>query len=75
MKDDGQRDVLKPALLTLLWAVSIAVFFRFWGVTARVPGLMLWTLPNAAFYAGTAVWRRRNHSKSRCRTAAQPVSE
>ncbi len=69
-----QRVVLKPALLTLLWAVSIAVFFRFWGVTARVPGLMLWTLLYAAFYVGTAVLGRHHHIESRRRKVVQHVA-
>jgi hypothetical protein len=51
---------LKPAMLTLVWALVVAVFFRFWGVTLRAPGLMLWALVCVLLYLGTAalVYRR-----------------
>ncbi len=49
------RTAIKPVLLTLLWGLSLAVFFRWWGVTLRAPGLMLWTLIYLALYLATAL--------------------
>ncbi len=48
------QTALRHTLLTLLWVLSIAVFFRWWGTTLRSPGLLLWTLFYLALYLATA---------------------
>ena len=45
----------KPALLTLCWGVLVAVFFRYWGLTLRAPGLLVWGLICSILYLGTAL--------------------
>ncbi|MGH8621831.1 MAG: hypothetical protein ACRET3_06810, partial [Burkholderiales bacterium] len=54
---DG-RDVKRLAwrlALTSLWALALAVFFRWWEIKLRFPGWLFWTTVFTALYAATAL--------------------
>jgi len=46
-----------PLFLAAGWLILLAVFFRFWDLTSRVPPLMLWSLVFLAAYASTVKLR------------------
>ncbi len=50
-----RTSVARAAWLTAVWGVSLVFYFRWWGVTLRVPGLADWAAAYTGLYAGTAL--------------------
>ena len=56
-----------------MWGVSFVFYFRWWGVTLRVPGLAVWAAAYTGLYAGTALLGLGREWLGTLRQVGQPV--